>query len=91
MFGLGWCVVVEVWSGVGNINFPHENGLVWVWLGSQPTCRVTKKPFLSTAVAADERLEDGKLAVRLCVAQNHSPRLLLLAKCSPASPIPRAR
>jgi len=25
---------------------------------------VTKKPFLSTAVAADERLEDGKLAVR---------------------------
>lgn len=40
MFGLGWCMAVEVWIGVGNINFPYENGLLWVQLGSQPTCRV---------------------------------------------------
>ena len=30
MFGLDWFVVLVVWSGVGNINFPNENGLVWV-------------------------------------------------------------
>ena len=30
MFGLDWFVVLVVWSGVGNINFPIENRLVWL-------------------------------------------------------------
>jgi len=30
MFGFDWFMVVVVWSGVGNINFPNVNGLVWV-------------------------------------------------------------
>ena len=34
MFGLNWFVVVVVWSGVGNISFSYENGLVWIeWIG----------------------------------------------------------
>jgi len=27
---LDWFVVVVVWSGVGNINFPIENGFIWI-------------------------------------------------------------
>ena len=30
MFKLDWFVVVVVWSGVDNINFCYENGLVWI-------------------------------------------------------------
>ena len=36
MFGLNWFVVVVVWSGVGNISFPNENGLVEYSLVSNP-------------------------------------------------------
>ena len=36
MFGLDWVVVVVVWSGVGNISFFYENGLVWIWFGFVP-------------------------------------------------------
>ena len=28
--GVGWCMMVIVWSGVANINFSHKNRLVWI-------------------------------------------------------------
>ena len=40
MFGLNWFVVVVVWSDVGNISFPSENGLVEYSLVSKPICKV---------------------------------------------------
>jgi hypothetical protein len=41
MFGLDWFVVVVVWSGVDNISFYYENGLVWIWFGFMPICRLS--------------------------------------------------
>jgi len=41
MFGLDWFVVVVVWSGLGNISFSYENGLVWIWFGFVRICRLT--------------------------------------------------
>ena len=34
MFELDWFVVVVVWSGMGNINFPIENGFIWIQFAS---------------------------------------------------------
>ena len=41
MFGLDWFVVVMVWSGVDNISFYYENGLVWIWFGFVPIYRLS--------------------------------------------------
>ena len=43
MFGLDWFVVVVVWSGVDNISFPNENGLVWIQFDFEPICRAKEK------------------------------------------------
>ena len=49
MFGLDWFVVVVVWSGVGNISFSCENGLVLIWFGFVPICRLIHIVLLSLA------------------------------------------
>jgi len=41
MFGLDWFVLVVTWSGVDNISFSYENGLVWIWFGFVCICRLT--------------------------------------------------
>ena len=46
MFGLDWFVMVVVWSGVGNINFPIENGFIWIQFGFEPICRANLRPCI---------------------------------------------
>ena len=40
-------MVVVVWSGAGNISFSYENGLVWIWFGFVPICKL-RQNFLET-------------------------------------------
>ena len=47
MFGLNWFVVVVVWSGVGNISFSYENGLVCIWFDFVPICRLMHVSYSS--------------------------------------------
>ena len=69
MFGLGWCMAVEVWIGVGNINFPYENGLLWVQLGSQPTCRANLSSPKSRIIGSPED-QDLSHSSRISIFEN---------------------